>query len=246
LRELIEAQMARVPFENISKLYYRKRIGLCGVVNFERFLEGMERDNFGGTCYTTNYYFNLLLKFLGYDIRLCGADMSHPDVHLVSMARLDGCEFMVDIGYAAPFTMPLPRDLGEDFIIEHGEDRYILRPQDAVGRSRMDMYRDGQYRHGYVAKPEAREIGQFAGVIAQSFSEEATFMNAVLLTRHWPGGSISIRNLSVVEVEGAGTRITPLSGREELIGAIEEHFGIAPAISAEAIGEIRAFKDAWD
>ncbi len=246
LSELIESQMARVPFENISKLYFKKSLGFCGLIEFERYLDGIESNHFGGTCYTTNYRFYRLLEYLGYDMTLCGADMSNPDVHLVSMARLDGREYIVDVGYAAPFTMPLPRDLTEDYIIEHGEDRYVLKPRDKAGRSLLEMYRDGKFRHGYIAKPEARKIEEFNAVIADSFSPEATFMNAVLLTRYWPGRSISIRNLSVIEVDGRNIRISPLAGRKELTEAIEAHFGIVPAISAEAIGEIKAFGDAWD
>jgi len=245
LNELVQAQMARVPFENISKLYYKKRLRLRGLIDFERYLDGIERYHFGGTCYANNYYFHLLLKYLGYDIWLCGADMTNPDVHLLSMARLDSREYIIDVGYAAPFTMPLPRDLAMDFSIEHGEDCYVLKPRHKSGRSRMEMFRNGQPFHGYVAKPEPRKIEEFAGVIADSFSDKATFMNAIMLVKFWPGKSLAIRNLSVVETDGNGARSRPLSGRNKLIGEIERLFGIDSEIAAEAIGEIRKFGDAW-
>jgi arylamine N-acetyltransferase len=85
LTELTAAQLTRVYFENISKLYFMKREGLRELPGLERYLDGIERFHFGGTCYANNYYFHLLLGHLGYDVKLCGADMSAPDVHVVSI-----------------------------------------------------------------------------------------------------------------------------------------------------------------
>src|SRR5512143_789806 len=76
LTELTGAHLVRVPFENVSKLYYLYR----------------------------------LLENLGYRVRLCGADMSRPDVHLVIVVTVEGHEYVVDGGYGAPFLAPLPRD----------------------------------------------------------------------------------------------------------------------------------------
>ena len=144
LRELVEAHVTRVPFENVSKLHYMRTLGLRTLPHFDLFLTGIERFNFGGTCYATNGFFDGLLVSLGYLVRLCGADMSNPDVHMVSMVGLDGREFLVDVGYAAPLLEPLPRDSARDVVVELGRDRYVLRPQDAEGRSRLDLVRDGE------------------------------------------------------------------------------------------------------
>ena len=183
LAELVAAHAMRVPFENVSKLYYRKRENMRRLPDAKRFLDGIERYNFGGTCYTNNYYLNQLLAALGYDAKLCGADMSNPDVHIVSLVAVDGREYLVDVGYAAPFLAPLPRDLAHDHEIVLGRDRYVLEPQDAEGRSRMRLYREGKSKHGYVAKPTPRTLEYFASVIAHSYTDEATFMNALLLVR---------------------------------------------------------------
>ena len=115
------------------------------------FLDGIERFNFGGTCYPNNYYFYQLLANLGYQTKLCGADMSNPDVHLVSMVTLEKREYLVDVGYAAPFIAPMPRDLATDYVVVLGRDRYVLKPQDARGRSRMDL-RGGQLEGILLAK----------------------------------------------------------------------------------------------
>ncbi|PLX13441.1 MAG: hypothetical protein C0597_11750, partial [Marinilabiliales bacterium] len=88
LREIVHAQISKIPFENLSKLLYKKRINLNGLIDFELYLEGIEKYNFGGTCYTNNFYFNQLLEWLGFEVKLCGADMKEPNVHLVNIVKL--------------------------------------------------------------------------------------------------------------------------------------------------------------
>lgn len=246
LTSLVKAQMRRIPFENISKLYYMHRRDLRGLIDFELFLDGIEAHNFGGTCYSTNYYFAVLLRSLGYEVKLCGADMANPDVHIVSMVKLDSREYLVDVGYAAPFLEPMPVDLEEDYEIRCGDDKYVLKPRDENGRSRMDMYRGGELLHGYSINQNPREIGYFENVIADSFGENATFMNAVLLVRFYDDRILSIRNLTVLEAGGTESRIRKLANRAELVENIETLFGISAGIADEAVRHVNTFKDAWD
>ena len=207
LCELVQAHLLRVPFENVSKLYYKKHQGLRGIPNLETFLDGIDRFHFGGTCYSNNYYLYQLLANLGYQNRLCGADMSNPDVHLVSIVNLEKREYLIDVGYAAPFLAPMPRDLTTDYTIVLGRERYVLKPQDERGCSRMELYRDGNLNHGYLAKPAPRQIYEFEQVIADSYREDATFMNALLLARFFPNRSLVIHNLTVIEFK----ELRPLS-----------------------------------
>jgi N-acetyltransferase len=128
LSELVFAHLTRVPFENISKLYRWKRQGQTTLPVLPQFLEGIEQCHFGGTCYSNNFHFYTLLAELEYDVKLCAADMSTPDVHMVSVVRIDGHEYLVDAGYAAPFLSPMPLDLSEDYVLHLGRDQYLLKP----------------------------------------------------------------------------------------------------------------------
>ena len=49
LSRLVRAQITRVPFENISKLYLRKTQGATYIPTLEEHLDGIERYSFGGT-----------------------------------------------------------------------------------------------------------------------------------------------------------------------------------------------------
>lgn len=245
LAELVEAHLTRVPFENVSKLLHRGDAAMR-LPPLSRFLDGIERHHLGGTCYANNSSLNALLVHLGYDARLCGADMSKPDVHLVNIVRLDDREFLVDGGYGAPFLAPMPLDPPQEHAIEQGGDRYVLRPRGPDGRSRMEQYRDGRLRHGYTVNPAPRRIGEFAGVIADSFAPTATFMNVVMVARFFPGRSVVVRNLSLIESEGAARRVLPIEGREGLARVIEERLGIPRELVARAIEGIELRPDALD
>jgi N-hydroxyarylamine O-acetyltransferase len=245
LRELVEAHMLRIAFESISKIHHKKHIGLTGLPGIELYLEGVEQYGFGGTCYSNNFYLNQLLAHLGYGVKLCGADMSVPDVHVVNMVTVGGREYIVDAGYAAPFLTPLPRDLTSDHVITLGRDRYVLKPQDENGCSCVELYREGELIHGYLAKPEPRTIEDFREVISDSFLQDATFMNALLLARFYHDQSFVIHNLSVIESRGATWNTETLANGRELARVVEEHFGIPRDIVMEAVEELGDLKNPW-
>jgi len=246
LRELVSAQVMRVPFETVSKLLRRKRCKSHPFPDLVEHLDGIEHHNFGGTCYSNNYYFHLLLDHLGYDVALCGADMSNPDVHVVNIVKVDGGEYIVDGGYAAPFMEPMPRDLDHDFEITLGRDRYVLQSQDSDGCSKLEMFRDGEVRHGYRVKPIPRTIDHFDGAIAQSFTDEATFMNALLLVRFFPDRSIAVNNLTVIESEGCDFKIHHLTNKDDLPAVINRYFGMPNELVSEALTELRGLGNAWN
>jgi len=235
LKEVVRAHMTVVPFENISKLLYRKRLRQTHLVSFEQHLEGIEKYHFGGTCYANNYYLNRLLSWLGYEVKLCGADMHKPDLHLVNIVRTGDREFLVDAGYAAPFSEPLPLDLPTDLEIITGSSRYLLRKKDAEGHHRMEQYRNGILTHGYRINRRVREIREFDQVIRNSFRPEATFMNNLLITRFDGGKFLSLRNMTLTESTPNTETHHTMESREDLVQIIEERFGIQQEIALESL-----------
>ncbi|MCP4899801.1 MAG: arylamine N-acetyltransferase [bacterium] len=235
LERLVRAQLIRAPFENVSKLLQKRSDGPWTVPNLEEYLDGIERHNFGGTCYVNNPNFCQLLKHLGYEVDLCGADMSEPDVHVVSIVHFADCECLVDVGYGAPFYEPMPRDLTSDLEIRWGSSRYVLRPQDERGRSRMDHYHDDQLIHGYTVNPTARELDYFGDVIRDSYSDSATFMNTLVVERFYTAHSVRIHNLSIAESNRDRTGPKQANSRDNLADAVHREAGMPADLVREAI-----------
>ncbi|MFN2370159.1 MAG: arylamine N-acetyltransferase, partial [Candidatus Krumholzibacteriia bacterium] len=150
LESLVTAHLARLPFENVSKLVRARRGLPPRLPTLDEFLAAAARDGTGGTCYLLNSALNALLRDLGYDAVLCGADMDLPDVHLVNVVRLDDRPFLVDVGYGAPFFRPLPLDETLPQHLASGVEEWVLQPADADGRHRLDYLRQGERLHGYA------------------------------------------------------------------------------------------------
>lgn len=243
LKELIASHLSTIPFENISKLYYKAEYNLTDIPDFEQYIEGITKYKFGGTCYSINYYFNQLLKHLGYDVILCGADMNSPDVHLVNIVKLENLDFIVDMGYGAPFFDPLPRDITEKYEINFGIDKYVLLPKDPNGHSKLEFYRNDKLKQGYTVKPYSKKISDFKEVISESFSDTSTFMNTVTLVYYRKKYTKRIRNLTITEFLKGSYTERKIKNKIQLAKEIEQEYGIPEKIAFRALEQVKEFGD---
>jgi len=244
LTKIVRAHLLKVPFENISKLLYKKQ-GMTYIPDLKLFLEGIEKYNFGGTCYSNNYYLFLLLKHLGYNIKLCSADMKNPDVHIISTVKIDDKEYLIDAGNAAPFFEPLPTFLTEDFIIKFGIEKYIVKPKDGTGKIKIEQYFDGKLQHWYTTPCHQRKIDEFRKVIEDSYSDNAVFMNAVRLTRFFETGSVVLKNQYLSETINDQTSTIKIQ-LQDLPSVIKDKFGIPNETVMNAIGHFKELRDIYD
>jgi arylamine N-acetyltransferase len=244
LIRIVKAHLVKVPFENISKLLYNKK-GMKNIPRLPEYLDGIEKYNFGGTCYVNNYYLYLLLQHLGFEIKLCGADMKKPDVHLISIVTVEKKEFIIDCGYAAPFFEPLPKDLKVDYIINFGNERYIVKPKDEKGVTKVEQYLNNELQHWYTAKPQPRKIEEFKKVIKDSYSDDAVFMNAIRITKFTGTESLVLKNLQYIEVSGKNSSSLQLR-IDEIPEFVEKIFGMPANLVREAAGTIKELKNIYD
>jgi arylamine N-acetyltransferase len=171
--------------------------------------------------------------------------MKNPDVHIVNIVNIDNREFLVDTGYAAPFSEPLPLYLLNDYPINNGNDRYILKPQNNNSRPQIELYRNEELIHGYRVNPNARNIGEFRQVIEDSFKESATFMNALLLSRFSYDNFIVIHNMTITESYGDVLKKNSLDSIEQLVSVINDRFNIPRTIVLESLDGLQMLKNGW-
>ena len=240
LCKIVKAHLIKIPFENISKLLYKNK-GINYIPDLTTYLSGVEKYNFGGTCYSNNYYLYLLLKHLGYNIKLCGADMRNPDVHLITIVIIDERKYIVDCGYASPFLKPLPMELTEDHIIRLGNEEYFVKPKDEKGKTKVEQYFNGELQHWYTANPQPRKIEEFSKVIKDSYAEDAIFMNVLRITRFSENGSLALKNLQFTENTDTKSSSVELS-RKDIPRIIQEKFGMPADIVEEAIINLKELK----
>jgi arylamine N-acetyltransferase len=246
LTGLINAHLSVIPFENISKLYYRDRFNQKGIPSLLQYLDGISSYHFGGTCYTNNYYFFRLLEFLGYSVKLCAADINWPGTHMVVLVTVDKQDYLVDVGYAAPFNLPVPLNLAADYTIRYGRDEYLFNPRDSKDCTRLEMLRNGTYKHGYLVWPESRNINDFTKVISESFRPDATFFRTLLLTKFISGRFCILHNMQYTESTVADSTSIDLQSKDELVELVENRFQIPSVITGKLLLDMDLSGDAWD
>ncbi|MGD8781395.1 MAG: arylamine N-acetyltransferase [Ignavibacteria bacterium] len=195
LAELQTAQIIKFPFENISKLLLWEKGYTKELIDFETHLDNSIEFNCGGTCYANNYYFNSLLKYLGYDATLHGANMGKSiDVHLVNIVKIENKRYLVDVGYGAPFYKPIPLDGIKPFEINWSVFKYVLT-NEPDNRHKITVYKNGTNVHHYIINKEKRNIKHFREAVQNSFRGEAEFMNRLRLIKYFDDYSIELSNM---------------------------------------------------
>jgi arylamine N-acetyltransferase len=226
-------------------LYYLKTKNLKGIPDLDDYLYGIENFRFGGTCYSNNHYLNLLLKDLGFEVKLCGADMNAPNVHIVNIVSFGDEEYLVDVGYAAPFTDPVPINESETQSVKLGGDEYLIYPKDKDGSFRLSMFRDKVEKHGYTVNPKPCLIDDFSEVISDSFRPGATFMNCLLMVNFKAQSSFALHNYLMTESRTDTVKRQSISSKSRLFGAIRTYFGTPVSVSKIALDDIVLDRDAW-
>ena len=219
LQEIVRRHICRVPFENVSKVLLYAREGAGRAFTLEEFLDGIEQYDLGGTCYTCNPYLTDLLRHLGYDADLLGADMTVPDVHTCVRVRVDGVPYLVDCGYGGPFREPLRLDRAPHVFFE-GSIQYLLVPNAHPNAYEMKCLSGGQPLHGYVVHDPPRTAAYFEPVVRKSFAAGQTFMNHLRIVRIFDEHSVELFDRKLTIHRAGASLQTELSNLGEFKRAV--------------------------
>ncbi|MGB9458249.1 MAG: arylamine N-acetyltransferase [Bryobacteraceae bacterium] len=234
LNEIVQRHLCRVPFENVSKLLLLGREGAGRVTTLTEFLDGIERYDLGGTCYTSNPFLVALLNALGYDADLLGADMSKPHVHTSIRVRLSGVAYHVDVGYGAPFHSAIRLDrLPWEF--EQGRYRFVLDHAAAPEAYQASVYSGEQHLHGYVVHPPARNAGFFDDVAIESYRPGVTFTSMLRIIRFFDDHAADLQDASLSIHRGRQTTSRLLRNMVELRTAVADDLAMPRCPVEEAV-----------
>ena len=229
LRLIVRQHLIRVPFENVSKLILFGREGAGRPFTLEEFLDGIEHHDLGGTCYTSNPFLAELLRALGYEAGLLGADMTTPDVHTCIVVN---GTWHVDVGFAAPFREPIALD-GLPHAVTEGSRWYVLdRHERGLA---LTFQSTGDPSLSYVAHGPARDPAYFEPVIRRSFAPEAHFLNRLRIARFFEDHSVELHNRTMSIHRGGATTEREIASLEELEEALRADFAMPRCPVREAI-----------
>ncbi|MCX4761564.1 arylamine N-acetyltransferase [Streptomyces sp. NBC_01275] len=147
LRELHKRHMMTVPFDNSRNAAKGLAIWDDVDAGADVFFQALITEGRGGICHELSGLFRALLTELGYDVTVVSSgvrgagDQFGPDLeHMLSLVRLDGEEWLVDVGFAGPsFTEPVrvsaqvQRQNGFDYRVVGDGDHLVLQRRPADG-----------------------------------------------------------------------------------------------------------------
>jgi N-hydroxyarylamine O-acetyltransferase len=223
LRAVVRAHLLRVPFENVSKLLLIGREGRGRFFTLPEFLDGIEHHDLGGTCYSSNPFLGDLLRALGYEAGLHGANMARGlNVHTSLRVRVESRAYHVDVGYGGPFREPISLD-HLPFEMVEGANRYVFDREPGGEGYEMAVFSGEERIHGYLVHGPPRSQDFFTPAIENSFAPSATFLNCIRICRFFESHSVTLLN-GELTVHGART----LEGRE--LSSVDE---VEAALAAE-------------
>ena len=236
LRSIVRAHLLRVPFENISKLLLFGREGRGRFFTLPEFLDGIEHFDLGGTCYGANPFLGELLRALGYEADLHGANMQRGlNVHTSLRVRIDDRAYHVDVGYGGPFREPIALDRLPFEIVE-GANRYVFDREPHGEGYEMAVFSGQERVHGYIVHGPPRSLDFFTPAMQNSFAPNATFMNCLRICRFFDGHSVTLLNGELTIHRGATAECRELSGVAEVEAALAAEFEMPRCPARAAIG----------
>jgi N-hydroxyarylamine O-acetyltransferase len=230
LRGLVERHAATLPFENIEVLARR-----VPRLDTESLQTKMVRGRRGGYCFEQNGLFLAVLRTAGFDAQgLEGrvrtgvpADVATARTHMAVRVRLDGEDWMADVGFGglAPTTPlrldvkdPQPDALARYRFVMHGRDRLL---QCETHEGWVDCYRMMESDPAFIDYEMANWwVATHPGAFLRQH---------LLVSRSTPRGRLTLFDdtLSLRTGAASAPQEQRLGARTQIAEALADEFGLA-------------------
>ncbi|MBK8984428.1 MAG: arylamine N-acetyltransferase [Ignavibacteria bacterium] len=188
----------------------------------------------GGYCYELNGMFYLLLKEIGFNVRMISARVSDgkggwgPEYdHMALIVNFDkkGKTYLADVGFGDNFISPLlfeteiiqKDDAGFFKITKAGDDEFIL----------MNSADEIDFNEGYKFKTAERQWKDFEEMNEyQQTSENSHFTKNRICSIATANGRISLSNTKLTLTKSGEKKITELSEEKDFDKLLSEYFQI--------------------
>lgn len=160
LWELQKAHLLNVPFENLD-IHYKNKINL----DLQSVFDKVVLKKRGGFCYELNGLFYFLLKAIGFDAKMVSGRVATPAGtygpaydHLAIVVRLEGIDYLVDVGFGRFSLAPLEIQLESPIIDDLGVFQFDAYEETYL---RISSVEKEALLPQYIFKLEEREWSEF-------------------------------------------------------------------------------------
>lgn len=237
LNRLVRSHQHFVPYENISKLVKRNKIGFTHT-SFEEHMEGIQSYGHGGTCYSQNLHFHRLLEFLGYELYLQGnwkdGKLTHPNLRI----KIENVNYLVDLGNMSTFAGPFPLISLQSIEMKIGNQTYLLTSSKDEESACLQIFKQEKMIREINSQGPAPTQEQIAKSVYETFEKSAMFMTNLVIFKDFGKYSLGIWNRSFYRNEGTTHEVNELKKYEDLVAACLR-LEMPNAQIKEALGTLR-------
>lgn len=182
LRELSSAYENKVPYENYSKIVSFLD-GQTFMPTPDEFLEAVETQGHGGTCFSVNYNFHLLLTGLGFDSQIVACETNGEQrKHMSLRVAIEGENYSLDFGLLSPSPGPFLLT-GPKILMNQGERQIQFIPEGDGQCHRYYVIKDGVIRRSFITQPGRAGIDDFSEAITETYRPGEFFMTVFCVSR---------------------------------------------------------------
>jgi N-hydroxyarylamine O-acetyltransferase len=226
LKFLQKQHLLNVPFENLD-IHWKRPI----VLEIDKFYEKVVGEKRGGFCYELNGLFGELLNKNGFPSRMVAARVSTGNGdfgaeydHLALLTKVDGEEFLVDVGFGDFSAEPLKFDLDVAqtdangvFLIRKFDDAYF----EVVKKDGSD------WKSEYIFKDVARDLVEFTGMCNfHQTSPESHFTRGKVCSLMLENGRKTLTDKKFIETGSGEKRETEINSDDEFNTLLAREFYI--------------------
>lgn len=218
--------MLHIPFENLD-IHLMNKI----ILSKDHLFNKIIRNKRGGYCYELNGMLFLLLKEIGFDVKMISAQVSigedqwTPDFsHLALIVKTD-YTYLADVGFGDNFFEPL---LFETDIIQKDKAGYFKIVKDGEGFFKVMNSSDGiNFKDGYRFTIKEYKWSDFEEMnVYQQTSEDSHFTKNRICSLATSSGRISLSNNKLTVTENGEKEITEFEDENEFNKILLEKFQI--------------------
>ncbi|MGE5452115.1 MAG: arylamine N-acetyltransferase family protein [Acidobacteriota bacterium] len=229
---MMRSQLQTVPFENLDV-----QAGKIVSMVPEDIVDKIVHRPRGGYCYEVNGLFAMALQALGvpYQFVACRPmfyPVRRPKTHMALVLKLDGVQWLVDLGFGSHgIRQPMRLD-GSGEAIQQGPDQFRLTP---TGDTHLlQAFSEGQWLNQYEFNLSPQEWVDFAPAnYLNSTHPDAIFVQKRLIIVHTPGGRHVLLG-DTLKTHEAGQVTQRTVAEPELGGVLAELFGLTEAAAVKA------------
>lgn len=226
LKRLQRQHLLSIPFENLD-IHWKKPIDLKGESLYRKIVDSKR----GGFCYELNGLFFELLQNLGYESKRISARVSDGKGnfgqefdHLAIITRIEGEDYLVDVGFGDFFAEPIKFALDEEqtdvngtFLIKRFDENFF----------EVTKKREESFISQYIFTLRERRLSEFEDMcLFHQTSPDSHFTRNKVCSLMLNGGRKTLTDKRFITTKANHKEEVKINSEKEFEEILEREFGL--------------------